>query len=396
MRLLYVCMYQFHIDHDGVYSLPAFGDEFWKKYLEVFDEVHIIGEPLKGYLNKGKLTKITLDNIHIDLLPSNNSPQDWKNDKLIRRTLMCEIKDAEALIIKPASRKGVMAIKIANRYKKPYMIEITGDLYTALKHHSNPLKRLYAPIINKQILAAIKNCKFGVYVTEHYLQEVYPIEGETCGASDAVIKSIENDVFARRLSRVAQYNKDNTINIGLVGFYHDANKGIDTAIMALSFMIQKNVCLYILGNGSEKDRNYWYDYARLNNINVEKVKFPEPIIGIDNMFAWYDSMDIVILPSRSEGLPRTIVEAMSRACPCITSNVCGLSELIQSEWTHEAGDYKKLANLLDYMITNKEQMKFAATYNFQKSTYFLESVQLKKRVDFMKKFRDYCKELDIK
>ena len=390
MELLYICMYQFVIDESGCYAIPSFGDHFWKKYLDVFDCIHIIGEPLKEYLDKSKLAKLDTSKIKVDLLPANNSPQDWKNDGLIKENLEKAIIDAKSIIIKPASRKGIIAIKVAKKYNKPYMIEMTGDLYTALKHHTNLLKRLYAPIIYSQIKKAIKDCEFGVYVTDHYLQEKYPIKGQTCGSSDAVIKQLNNCVLERRMKKIL--DDRNIIKIGLVGFYHDSNKGIDTAIEAIAKIKNSGIptSLNILGNGNEKDREYWFSYADKQLLPRECIEFPAPIVGIDNMFKWYDSMDIIILPSRSEGLPRTIVEAISRACPCVTSNVCGLTELIDVKWTHNPGDSEKLAELLNMMISNKNEMTEAAKKNFSHAEYYLESVQTGKRVAFMKEFRNYC------
>lgn len=392
MELLYICMYQFVVDDSGCYVIPSFGDHFWKKYLEVYEQIHIIGEPLKGYLDKSKLVRLDTSRIRIDLLPANNSPQDWKYDRAIKKSLEKVIKDAESIIIKPSSRKGIIAIKLAKKYNKPYLIEMTGDLYTALKHHTNPLKRFYAPIIYRQIKSAIKDCKFGVYVTDRYLQAKYPITGMTCGSSDAVIKQLDCSVLERRIARISEDRK--VTKIGLVGFYHDSNKGIDTAIEAISKI---NNCgleaaLYILGNGNEQDRERWYSYAERNRLPRKYIIFPAPIVGIDNMFEWYDSMDIIILPSRSEGLPRTIVEAISRACPCITSNVCGLSELIDNRWTHNPGDAEALATLLKKMITSKKEMIKVAEDNYSHAEYYLESVQTGKRIAFMKEFRNYCGE----
>lgn len=390
MELLYISMYQFVHEDSGYFVIPSFGDQFWKKYLEVYEKIHIIGEPLKGYLDKSKLVKLDTSKIKIDLLPPNNSPIDWKNDRLIAKELDGFVKNAESIIIKPASRKGVMAIRIAKKHKKPYMIEITGDLYTALKHNTNPLKRLYAPIIYTQIRRAIIDCKYGVYVTDHYLQEKYPIKGKTCGSSDAVIKVIDNEVLKLRLEKIYAHN--NSINIGLVGFYHDNNKGIDTAIEAVAGVIRSgiNAVLQILGNGNEQDRKYWFSYAEKQNLPHENLVFPEPIVGLNNMLKWYDSMDIIILPSRSEGLPRTIVEAISRACPCITSNVCGLRELIEPQWVHEPGDSKQLFELLRKMLMNQDEMITSAESNFHKAKYYLESVQTGKRIAFMKEFKFFC------
>lgn len=46
---------------------------------------------------------------------------------------------------------------------------------------------------------------------------------------------------------------------------------------------------------------------------------------------WIDSLDIYIQPSMQEGLPRALIEAMSRACPAIGSSTGGIPELLPSD-----------------------------------------------------------------
>lgn len=53
------------------------------------------------------------------------------------------------------------------------------------------------------------------------------------------------------------------------------------------------------------------------------------------VFSWLDSIDIYVQPSFMEGLCRSIVEAMSRACPVICTNVGGNYELVSSDCLFE-------------------------------------------------------------
>jgi len=111
------------------------------------------------------------------------------------------------------------------------------------------------------------------------------------------------------------------------------------------------------------------------------------------VFKWIDSIDISILPSRSEGLPRSIVESISRACPCVISNVCGMPELVNEKWLHNPEDVDKLAELLSKMIEDKENMLEAARENFNRaSDYTLDSVR-KKRTAFYNAFKEYVNSL---
>lgn len=58
----------------------------------------------------------------------------------------------------------------------------------------------------------------------------------------------------------------------------------------------------------------------------------------DKIFEWLDTIDIYIQPSYQEGLCRSVVEAMSRACPVICSDACGERELANEKFIFKRGD----------------------------------------------------------
>ena len=60
-----------------------------------------------------------------------------------------------------------------------------------------------------------------------------------------------------------------------------------------------------------------------------------------------------------EGLCRSIVEAMSRACPVICTNVGGNYELVSSDCLFEKADYVKLADILEKMVKPEMQIEEA-------------------------------------
>lgn len=49
----------------------------------------------------------------------------------------------------------------------------------------------------------------------------------------------------------------------------------------------------------------------------------------ENLFDYYKTHDVFVLPSLSEGTPRTLVEARSFGCPVIASNVGGIAASVQ-------------------------------------------------------------------
>ncbi|HTB94159.1 MAG TPA: glycosyltransferase family 4 protein [Candidatus Sulfotelmatobacter sp.] len=56
-----------------------------------------------------------------------------------------------------------------------------------------------------------------------------------------------------------------------------------------------------------------------------------PFLGRDAMPQLYASHDIFVFPSLMEGMPLTLLEAMAAAMPVVTTNTCGMADLIENE-----------------------------------------------------------------
>jgi glycosyltransferase involved in cell wall biosynthesis len=64
------------------------------------------------------------------------------------------------------------------------------------------------------------------------------------------------------------------------------------------------------------------------------------------VIAHLDSADVFVLPSRTEGLPRALVEAMARALPAVATDVGGNAELLDPEFIIPVDDAAALADRL--------------------------------------------------
>ncbi len=82
-----------------------------------------------------------------------------------------------------------------------------------------------------------------------------------------------------------------------------------------------------MGNG---DSSFLKSIAKKNNVE-EQVKF---IGGLshEKIFDWLDSIDIYVQPSRQEGMPRALIEAMSRGVPAFGANTGGIPELLSDQY----------------------------------------------------------------
>jgi glycosyltransferase involved in cell wall biosynthesis len=104
----------------------------------------------------------------------------------------------------------------------------------------------------------------------------------------------------------------------------------------------------------------------------------------EKVFEYLDNIDLYIQPSKTEGMPRALIEAMSRGCPAIGSNTGGIPELLNKEFVFKKGSVKELCNLLKRL--NKEEMQKEANRNFEKAKEYNKELLDQKRTAFFKEF----------
>lgn len=84
---------------------------------------------------------------------------------------------------------------------------------------------------------------------------------------------------------------------------------------------------------------------------------------------WIAAMDILVLASPKEGLPRVILEAMLLEKPVIASRVIGSKELVidgETGWLYEYGDVDALAGHLQRLLANEKMRKSMGTAGRQR------------------------------
>jgi glycosyltransferase involved in cell wall biosynthesis len=115
--------------------------------------------------------------------------------------------------------------------------------------------------------------------------------------------------------------------------------------------LERDVRLIIGGSGEEKRL---YDYINWNNLS-SMVRFEGWVNGEKKRAILLQS-DIYILPSYNEGLPISILEAMSYSLPIISSPVGGTPEVVkdhQNGFLVGAGDKQGLLSRIEWFIGHK-------------------------------------------
>lgn len=113
-------------------------------------------------------------------------------------------------------------------------------------------------------------------------------------------------------------------------------------------------CVRVVGKGT--DNFLFVENARSLTIkNANKIEF----LGIRNdVNELLNKSTIFVLSTRFEGLPISIIEAMSNGLPIIASNVGGIPELVKhgiNGYLFQPGDYLDLAKYLNKLINDGEK-----------------------------------------
>ena len=136
-------------------------------------------------------------------------------------------------------------------------------------------------------------------------------------------------------------------NVGIVGRL-SVVKGISLAVKALAdSKIPSDVHLVVLGSGPEESSIL--ETARSLGV-LDRVH----LLGFrSDIFSYIRHFDVVLMPSFHEGLPYSLLEAMSLSRPIAASRVGGLVEVIEDGRTgmlFPPGDIAAIANCLSLLL----------------------------------------------
>ncbi|WP_276279662.1 glycosyltransferase family 4 protein [Halorussus caseinilyticus] len=78
-------------------------------------------------------------------------------------------------------------------------------------------------------------------------------------------------------------------------------------------------------------------------------------LSYDEMPTVYRSADVLVLPSRAEGLPRTVLESLASATPAVTSDLEQVAPVVEGAGkTFPVGDVSAFADALDALLSDPE------------------------------------------
>ncbi len=203
----------------------------------------------------------------------------------------------------------------------------------------------------------LKYADLVVTVSPQLQQEMHLLRGEK-KRTEMVLNAVDPDYirYAEKEQEIAnKYRKNNdTLLLGVVGRL-SPEKGHRILFAACKGLLQEhNAVLIVVGDGPER-------------LSLEKLRSE---LGLEQhiFFAgqqraigdYYKEIDLLVIPSLSEGLPFVMLEAMALCTPVLATDVGAISKVIkegENGWIVEAGNEKTLRQKLTSIITERDNLQ---------------------------------------
>ena len=380
MNLIVTLEQRFEATPDGtVWTPDQFAYPFWRRYLEVFDHVRVVARVRRvAAVPPGWPCA---DGPGVSFAPVTYYLGPWQyflRRHRVRADIRGVVGPSDAVILRVASQVAACLEPLLRRAGHPYGVEAVGDPYDAyapgaVRHPLRPFFRWWFP---RQLRRMCTGACGALYVTDQAQQRRYPCPAYSVGVSDVELPESSIALRARPVDRRVR-----TINLIMVGSLAQLYKSPDVLIDAVAVCTREGLDLRLTMVGDGKERPGLEAQAQALGLGP-RVRFLGLLPAGEDVRAELDRADLFVLPSRTEGLPRAMIEAMARALPCIGSTVGGIPELLPPEDLVPPGDVGALARKIREVVGDPGRMAQMSARNLEKARRYGEDLLRERRVAF--------------
>lgn len=392
MNLLVVLEHRFESTPDGaVWTQTAFGSEFWSRYLEVFERVCVVARvrPVHAALSGWK--RADGQEVSFVAVPYYLGPWQYlRRARQVRRVTRSAVGPADAVILRVASHIAACVLSLLHGTSRPYGLEVVGDPHDVfapgvITHPLRPLLRWWFP---RQLRRQCAQAQAIAYVTEQALQRRYPAAPGTFSTFYSDVQ-LPDAAFVSTVRSVPQGSRPYTLI--MVGSLAQLYKAPDVLIDAVAACVRGGLALQLVIVGDGKYRPELQ--ARVAALGLaDHVRFLGQLPAGEAVRAQLDQADLFVLPSRTEGLPRALIEAMARGLPCIGSAVGGIPELLAPEDLVQPDDATALVAKLREVVSDPQRLVQMAARNLAKAREYHEGALRQRQRAFYQYIREKTEE----
>ena len=256
--------------------------------------------------------------------------------------------------------------------REDYLAFVVADAGGALP----PFGR-FTTLKNWAARTAVKRSAGAVYVTTELLQRLYPppAHGLTLARSNVLLPE---DAFRQKMS----FDIVGEPQLVSIGSMASTAKGQDVLLRVVARLKSRGtyVRLVLIGDGLRRGPLQ----ALTEQLGIsEQVLFAGMTASARENWSYLDTSDIFVFGSRSEGLPRAVVEAMARSLPVVSTRAGGVGELLESESVVEIDDIDAFATRVDFLLRDSPARMECGKANYSTARTIQDSTRPSRFHDFL-------------
>lgn len=288
------------------------------------------------------------------------------------------IKNSDLVMLRLPSPIGIFVYFFAKYYSKPNFLYVAGDIKEVVikgkkyKGFKKPFAFILASIFDWLTKFMAKNSL--VFTNGKELCNKLKTNSNQCiNFVPTLIR--KETIFLRK-----DTCQNKSIKLIFVGRLVSV-KGLPYLLRSFKILRERgrNVYLTIVGEGPAKKELL----LLANELGITNVlEFKEHLSFGNELFKLYKESDIFILPSLSEGLPKTLFEAMAFGLPIVATKVGGIPGIVQNKKTAllvSPGSIQELTEAIETIIIDSELRQTLIKNGYK----FVELYTLEKQAEFM-------------
>lgn len=277
------------------------------------------------------------------------------------RSWLCRFKQKNIRVfqINGSWFKPFTTLKILRRFVKANNINVvhssgfSADLFNVLLHTQTKSVSTYRNHLSDVCEHKGKFMRWiSQKIARDYLQKFDVVVGCSKAIQTSLSKELKRDISCVQngvdTDKYVPCSPQERINLrdslGVSGFKYlfitvgalSARKDVSTIIKAFKQLQLNDSQLIIIGDGSMRDS------LTAEAVGTSNIVF---VGTVDNPLSYYQCADAFISASHAEGLPNTVLEALSCSLPCILSDIDSHEEIL--EYDHNAGMLFKVGSADD-------------------------------------------------
>ena len=386
MRVVVTSDRRYFADAGGrVWTASIFDRAFFQRYLSEFDEVRVVARAGRVDAPQDDWKRVDGNGVTVHALPYFVGPVGFARRS--PQALMAAAKafsPGDAVILRGGSPSLCLKPFLALR-RHPYGLEVVGDPFDvfapgSVQHRLAGLARWWSCLELRR--RATDACAVA-YVTERHLQRRYPPNPRafTTHYSSADLTEAAYAAAPRR-----HQAKTGPFRLVAVGSMEQRYKGYDVLVEAVRECVAagSDLTLTLVGDGKHRPE---FESLAVGLSANGRVTFTGELPGDEAVRRVLADSDLFVHPSRAEGLPRVVIEAMAQALPCVASTAGGTSELLPAEDMVAPGDKTGLAERIRAVQRDPARMDRMSERNLTRARQYHRLVLQARRDAFFRHVR---------